>query len=127
MRRNGQPARLMDERDGFEGRDALEIRQGDAEREEMAFRRGDFLAGNDEQAVDGLALLVHETVLEEVVDAGAGVVIGDGEAVQALGARFADECFRLSHAVGREAGMAVEVDEKLHGDKNAGMASLISL
>jgi len=62
-----------------------------------------------------ISLLVHQAVLKEVVDAGAGVVIGDGKAVQALGARFTDEGFGFGHAISRETGMAVEIDEKLHG------------
>ena len=115
MRRNGQPARLMNQRDGFDGRDALEVGQGDPEREEMPLGGGDFLARDDEQAIDRQAFLVHEAVLQEVVDTSAGIVVGDGETVQALGLGFLDEGFRLGHAVGGEAGMAMKIDEKLHG------------
>jgi hypothetical protein len=36
--------------------------------------------------------------------------------VKALGAGFLDEGLRLGHAVGGEAGMTVEINEKLHGE-----------
>ncbi len=78
--------------------------RGDAEGEEMALGGGDFLAGDDEQAVDGQAFLVHEAVLEKVIDAGAGVMVGDGEAAQALGAGLLDESLGLGHAVGGKSG-----------------------
>jgi hypothetical protein len=63
--------------------DALEVvGQADAEGEQVAVRRGDFLAGDDKEAVDRGALVVEKSVLLEIFDAGGGVVVRDGEAVQ---------------------------------------------
>jgi hypothetical protein len=122
----------MDEANGVEGGDALEVvREADAEGEKVAFGGGDFLAGNDKEAVDGEAVGGEKAVFLEVIDAGAGVVVGDGEAVEALAAGFLDQGLGLRDAIGGEARVAVEIEEELHGAllphaKPAGAESKVS-
>jgi len=69
------------------------------------------------QAIDRQALLVHEAMLDEVVDARAGIVIGDGETAQADRLGLLHHRFRLRHAIRREARMAVKIDLELHVER----------
>ena len=84
MWRNGEPAALVNEIADFARRPAFEIGKRSADAEQMAFRRRDFDAGDDEKIVHRQAVLAHQPFLEEVGDAVVGVVIGEGETVQAL-------------------------------------------
>ena len=70
--------------------------------------------GNDEETIDRLAVFAHQPFVEQVADGVAGVVIRDGEAVQALLARGRDIFLRTRHAIAREERVRVEVDVERH-------------
>ena len=80
----------------------------------MAFGGGNFDAGNDEEAIDGLAVLAHEARVEQVAAAVARVVIGEREAVQTLAAGRGDERLGAADAIAGKPGVAVEVDVVRH-------------
>jgi hypothetical protein len=61
-----------------------------------------------------LAIEAHQAFLEQISDCIAGVVIGDGETVQALGAPGGNEIFRARDAVSRKERMRMQVDIKWH-------------
>ena len=80
----------------------------------MAFVGGDFDAGDDEKIIDRQAVLAHQTFLEEIGDRIAGVVIGDGEAVQAFLARGCNIVLGTRDAVAGKERVRVQVDLERH-------------
>jgi len=42
-------------------------------------------------------------------------MVGDGKGMQSPGSGLGDQCLGLGNSIGRKAGMAVKIDEKLHG------------
>jgi hypothetical protein len=80
----------------------------------MAFSRGDFLAGYDQEAVDRQSFLIHQTMLFKVVHTSAGIMVRDGKTVQSLGAGLGHQGLRLRDPIGGKTGMTVKIDKKLH-------------
>src|SRR2546423_7870402 len=89
----------------------------------MAIRGGNLDARHDEKSIDRLAILAHETFLQEVGDRVAGVMIGDGKRVQAFFAGGGDVLLRAGDAVPREKSVRMEVDVEGHrGEASLGCA-----
>ena len=72
--------------------------------------------GQNEKIVDRQTVKPHQAFLEQIIDSVAGVVIGDGDAVQTFGARGRDQIFRAGNTVAGKKRMRVQVDIKRHGD-----------
>ena len=98
---------------------AFHLREHGADAQEVAVRRGDFDAGDDEEAVHGRAVGAREAVCDHVVECVAGVVVGDGEAVEALAARAGDEGLRAAHSVTGIPRVAMKFELKRHARRMA--------
>ena len=114
MRGNSEAAAFVDDLADFTCGRAFQIGNGRADAEQVAFRGRDFLPRDDEKAIDRCAVLSHQTLFQQISDRITGVVIGDGEAMQALGAGRRNVVFRARHAISRKEGVGVEVDLEGH-------------
>ncbi len=114
MRRDGEATALVDDLANFAGGRALQIGNGGADTEQVAFLGRDLLAGDDEEIIDRLAVLAHQAFVEQVGDGVTGVVIGDGKPVQAFRAGGGDVLLRSRNAIARKEGMGMEVDIERH-------------
>ena len=117
VRRNGETAALMNDIADFARRFSFQIRQLGADTEKMSVGGGHFDSGQNEKIVDRQPVQPHQAFLEQVIDRVAGVVIGDGDAIQTFGARGGDQIFRAGNAVSGKERMRVQVDIKRHGDE----------
>ncbi len=115
MRRNRETAALVNDVANFTRRFAFQIRQLGADAKKVTIGGGHFDAGQNEETIDRLAVETHQTFFEQISDRIAGVVIGNGDAVQTFGARRRDQIFRAGDAVaGKErVGMQIEIERHL--------------
>ncbi len=74
---------------------AFQVRERGADAEEVPLVGSHLHAGDHEEAIDRLAILPHQALVDHVIHGVAGVVVGDGEAVEAFFAGGLDQFFRL--------------------------------
>ena len=84
MRRDGQAAVFMDQIANFLRRLPFQIGQRRANAKEMSFCRRHLDAGDDEEIIHRHSVLAHQPFFQEVGHPVVGVVIGQGETVQAF-------------------------------------------
>ena len=99
MRRNGQTAALMNHVADFARRFSFQVGQLGADTKQMPVRGGHLDSRQNEKIVDRHTIKSHQAFLEQVVDRVAGVVIGDGDAIQTFCARRGDHVFRAGDTV----------------------------
>src|SRR6266576_2449163 len=118
MRRNSEPAALVDYVADFACRFSLEVRKLRPDAEKMAIGGRHFHSWENEKIIDRQSIQSHQALLQKVIDRIACVVIGDGDAVQAFGTRGCNHVFRAGDTVPGKKGMRVKVDVKRHGSKS---------
>ena len=111
---DGDPPALPDRGDDFGGRFSLHVREGGAEAEKVAVRRGDLDSRDDQESLHGLAVGSDQPLAGEILDRLAGVVVGDGNAAQATLFRRLDHGFGRSARVRGEVGVEVQVEGVSH-------------
>src|SRR5207302_2483741 len=114
MRRNSETAALMNNFAYFARRFSFQVRQLRADTKKVAIGSSHFDAGQNEKAVDRLAVETHQAFFEHVSDRIAGVVVGQGDAMQAFRARGRDQILRTGNAVAGKKRMSVKVEIKGH-------------
>src|SRR4029077_10390968 len=114
MRRNGEAATLVNHLAHFARRLAFEIGQGRADAKQVTISGSDLHARQDKKIIDRQAVEPHQTFLEQVTDGVAGIVVGDGKAVQSFLTPSRDHVFRAGNAVTGKKGMRVQVDVERH-------------
>src|SRR5215468_4981483 len=117
MRRNGESATFMNYFADFTRRFSLQIGELRADAEKMAICGGHFYSRQDQKIIDWLTIQSHQAFFEQIGDGVARVVIGNGDAVEALGARGGNQVFRTGDAVSGEKRMRVQVNVKRHFGK----------
>ena len=80
----------------------------------MPFRGRDFDTGNNEEIVDRLAVFAHQSLVDQIGDCFARVVIRDGEPVQPFLARGRDVLLGTRNSVAGKERVSVEVDLEGH-------------
>jgi hypothetical protein len=83
----------------------------------MAIGSRHFHSWENEKIIDRQSIQSHQAFLEEVIDGIAGVMIGNGDAMQAFGTRGCNHVFRAGDTVPGKKRMRVKVDVKRHGSK----------
>jgi hypothetical protein len=106
---------------------SLEIRKLRPNTEKMAVSRRDFYSRKNKEIVDGQSVQAHQAFLEKVIDHIAGVMIGDGDAVQTFGTRSRNQVFRAGNTVTGKKRMRVQVDIKWHGSNRTELKMLQAL
>ena len=81
MRRNSEPAALVDDVADLACRLSLQVRKLCADAQKVAISGGDFHPRKNEKIIDRQAVQPHQAFLKQVIDRIACVVIGDGNAV----------------------------------------------
>jgi len=77
---------------------------------------GNFWTRYDKQTVHRQAVFTHKAVLKKVVNAGAGIMIGNGKSVQTLSPGGGHHVFGFSHAIGRKPRVTMEINIKFHAN-----------
>ncbi len=117
MRRNGEPAALVNDVADFARRFSFQIGQLGTDTKQMAVGGRHLDSRKNEKIVNGQSIESHQALLEQVIDRVTGVVIGDDNAVQALGARSRNHIFRAGNPVTGKERMRMQVDIQRHCDK----------
>src|SRR5712691_2091754 len=99
MRRNGEPAPLVDHVTDFACRFSLEIRKLRADAEKMAIGGRYLHSWKNEKVIHRQSVQSHQAFLEHVIDRIACVMIGNRKAVQTFGARGCNQVFRTGDTV----------------------------
>src|SRR5438105_14052695 len=102
MRRNSETAALMNNFAYFARRFSFQVRQLRADTKKVAIGSSHFDAGQNEKAIDRLAVETHQAFFEHVSDRIAGVLIVQGDAMQAFRERAPDHSLPTEHAVARK-------------------------
>src|SRR5207245_9631895 len=87
MRRNSEPAALVDYVADFACRFSLEVRKLRTDAEKMAIGGRHFHSRKNEKIINRQSIESHQALLEKVIDRIACVVISNGDAMQTLGTR----------------------------------------
>src|SRR6267142_6560292 len=114
MRRNSEPAALVDYVADFACRFSLEVRKLRADAEKMAIGGCHFHSWENEKIIHRQSIQSHQAFLEQVIDRIACVVIGDCNAMQTFGARRCNHVFRTRDTVPGKERVCVQVDVKCH-------------
>src|SRR6266487_3333483 len=117
MRRAGETAALVDHFADFACRFSLQVGKLRTDAEKMAISRCDFDSGQNQKIIDWLTIEPHQAFFEQISDRVAGVVIGDGDAVQAFSAPGGNQIFRTGDTDSGKKRMRVQVDVKRHCDE----------
>jgi len=118
MRRNREPAPLVNDVADFARGFSFQVRQLSADAQQVAVGGGDFDSGQNEKTVHGLTVEPHQSFFEHVGDSVAGVVIRYGNAMQTFRLGSADQIFRTRNAVAGEKRMSVEIEIEGHARRN---------
>src|SRR6266496_1574231 len=118
MRRNREPASLMDYVADFARRFSLEVGKFRTDAEKVAVGGRHFHSWENEKIIHRHSIQSHQALLQKVIDRIACVVIGYGNAMQTFGARGCNQIFRTGDTVPGKKGMRVKVDVKRHGSKS---------
>src|SRR5215813_11416680 len=81
MRRNGEPASLVDYVAYLSSWFSLQVRQLCANAQKMTIGSRHFYSRQNEKTIDWHSVQSHQTFLKQVIDGIAGVVIGDGNSM----------------------------------------------
>jgi hypothetical protein len=100
----------MDQIAYFKRWPALEVRQYRANTEKMALGGRDLHSGNDQEIVDRQTIRPHISPIHQILYGIAGVVVGDGEAVEAFGSGRFDQLLWAADTVARKERVAMQVD-----------------
>src|SRR6267142_3367930 len=117
MRRNSEPAALVDYVANVACRFSFQVRKLRADAEKMAIGGCHFHSWENEKIIHRQSIQSHQAFLEEVIDRIACVVIGDSNAMQTFGARSCNHVFRTGDTVPGKKRMRVQIDVKRHGSK----------
>src|SRR5437870_13485869 len=99
MRRNSEPAALVDYVADFACRFSLEVRKLRADAEKMAIGGRHFYSWENEKIIDRQSIQSHQALLQKVIDRIAWVVIGNGKARQTLSACSCNQILWTGDAV----------------------------
>jgi hypothetical protein len=89
---------------------ALEVRQYGANTEEMAFRRRDLHSGHNQEIIDRQTVRSHIPLIDHILNGIAGVMVGNGKAIEAFGSGRFDQLLWAANTVARKERVAMEVD-----------------
>jgi hypothetical protein len=114
VRRNGEPAALVDHVANLARWFSLEVRKLRTDAEKMAIGGCYFHSWENEKIIDRQSVQSHQAFLEQVIDRIACVVISDSNAMQTFGARRCDHVFRTGDTVPGKKRVCVQIDVKCH-------------
>src|SRR6476619_5472379 len=114
MRRNGEPAALVDHVADLARRLSLQVRQLGTDTKQVPVGGSHFDSGQNETIIYRQSVQSHQAFLEQVIDRIACVVISDCNAMQTFGARRCDHVFRTGDTVPGKKRVRVQVDVKCH-------------
>src|ERR1051325_9614150 len=93
---------------------AFEVGETGADAKEMPFRCCHFHAGENQETMNGLAILTHETFINQVRNGVTGIVIGDGKTVETFTTGGGNQFFRTRDTVTGEERVGMKVDLERH-------------
>src|SRR5947208_16162060 len=97
MRGNRETAAFMNHFADLACRFSFKIGERLADAEKMAIRCSHFHTGQDQETIDRKAVESHQTLVEQVPDSVAGVVLSNGDAVQTFCRCGGDHVFRSGY------------------------------
>src|SRR5437764_5473846 len=112
MRGNRETAAFMNHFADLACRFSFKIGERLADAEKMAICCSHFHTGQDQETIDRKAVESHQTLVEQVTDSVARVVISNRDAVQTFRRGGGDHVFRAGYTVPGKERMGVQVDIK---------------
>jgi hypothetical protein len=109
MRGYRQAPGFMNQMADFERWPPLQIWQDGADTEKMSLRCGDFHSRDDQKTVHRQAIFTHQSLVDEVGDRVAGIVVGHDNCVEAPLTGGLDKLLRTADPVARKKRVAMEV------------------
>src|SRR5438552_398736 len=114
MRRDRETAAFMDGFADLARRFPLKIGERPADAKKMAISCSHLHAGQNQEVIDRKTIEPHQTLIEQVTDSVARVVISNCYAVQPFCARGGDHVFRAGYTIPGKKRMRVQVDIERH-------------
>ena len=97
---------------------SLQVGKLGTDAKEVTVSGCDFDSGQNNKIIDRLAIESHQAFFEQISNRVAGIVIGDGEAMQAFGSSGGNQIFRTGDTISGKKRMRMQVDVKRHGSKS---------
>src|SRR5258708_33833935 len=110
MGRNSDPAGFVDQIPYSNRGPALEVRQYGANTEEMALRCRDLHSGHNQEIIDRQTVRSHIPLIDHILNRIAGVMVGNGKAIEPPGSGGFDQLLWPANPVARKERVALEVN-----------------